>query len=77
MRDIDDRLKYQKKTPIKSMIVKDFKKDIIEKEFSQITKGFCNLMDIEDTKNIRDLETFTFSFLNFNYYLQCFILMKK
>lgn len=47
------------------MIVKDFKKDIIEKEFSQITKGFCNLMDIEDTKNIRDLETFTFSFLNF------------
>ena len=34
-------------------------------------------MDIEDTKNIRDLETFTFSFLNFNYYLQCFILMKK
>ncbi len=56
---------YYPKKPIKSMILKDFKKDIIEKEFSQITKGFCNLMDIEDTKNIRDLETFTFSFLNF------------
>ena len=55
---------YQKKTPIKSMILKDFKKDVIEKEFSKITKGFCNLMNIEDIKNIRDLETFTFSFLN-------------
>ena len=46
------------------MILKDFKKDVIEKEFSKITKGFCNLMNIEDIKNIRDLETFTFSFLN-------------
>ena len=35
------------------MILKDFKKDIIEKEFSQITKGFCNLMNIEDIKNIK------------------------
>ena len=64
-KSVEARSYYPKKTPIKSMILKDFKKNVVEKEFSQITQGFCNLMDLEDTKNIRNLENFTFSFLNF------------
>ena len=64
---VENRSYYK---PIKSMLLKEFKKDIIEKTVLEDTKGFYQLeSEFNDSeRSIRNLHVITYRFLNFVLY---------
>ena len=53
---------------MKAMLLKDFKKNIVDKELSINSKGFNKILEkefLEDNKKIRNIEKITYEFLNF------------
>ena len=54
--------------PFKSMLLKDFKKDVIDKELNKDSKGFNKILEkefLDNNTGVENIEKITYRFLNF------------